>query len=718
MGAMRGRFGVSAVVATSAALLSAHPALAQTQPQSPLIDPLLGITVTATRLDEARDSIQPSLGATTYDFTSRTISNVPLGENAPMNQVLLRAPGVVQDSFGQIHIRGDMGDVQYRLDGVQLPAGLSLFNNILATRYAGRISLLTGTLPAQYGLQKGGIVDITVKSGTTDPGVDASFTAGSRNYIQPAFSYGGRSGPIDYFLSGQFIHNGLGIENPTASYTPIHDDTDQGYFLAKLTDIVDDNTRIAFIGGGATSRFQIPNVPFQIPSFTVFGVSNWNSGILDQRQWENTYFGIASLQKSYQDLNFQVSGFARYSSLYYQPDAIGDLLFNGIAPWTNRKTFAAGVQGDGAWKITSNHTLRGGFLIQRERATASTIGNALPLVTDPDTGEQTPSDQPVPFTDSSDITGWTYSVYLQDEWRVVPTVTVNFGLRFDAITAPSSEKQLSPRINVVWQPNETFTVHAGYSRYFAPPPLLQISAASIATLAGTVAFPEVATNDPVKAERADYFDVGVTAKPLPGLTLGLSAYYKIAQNELDVGQFGAPITLTSFNYGNAIIKGVEFAASYDEGPWSIYFNGAFGRGIGKNINSAQFNFGAAELAYIASNYIILDHSQEWTMSAGAAYTFNADKDWATKLSADMLFGSGLRSTVVTPNDISLPNYTQINASLVQNIPVTAGKGTAIRLDVINLFDTSYQIRNGTGIGVGAPQFGPRRTFLVTLQQKF
>src|SRR5882724_7620450 len=191
---MRWRIGVSAAVAGSA-LLSACPALTQTQQQSPITDPSLDITVTATRLDEARSSIQPSLGATTYGFTPRTIDNVPLGENAPLSQVLLRAPGVVQDSFGQIHIRGDMGDVQYRLDGVQLPAGLSLFNNILATRYAARISLLTGALPAQYGLQKGGIVDITVKSGTTDPGGDATFTTGSRDYIQPAFSYGGRSGP-------------------------------------------------------------------------------------------------------------------------------------------------------------------------------------------------------------------------------------------------------------------------------------------------------------------------------------------------------------------------------------------------------------------------------------------------------------------------------------------------------------------------------------------
>jgi outer membrane receptor protein involved in Fe transport len=713
---MRRRIGVSMAV-VGVALIAARPALTQTKPDETIID----LNVTAKRLDLARSSIQPSLGATTYDFTQRTIENVPLGENAPLNQVLLRAPGVVQDSFGQIHVRGDHGNVQYRLDGVQLPQGLSLFNNILATRYANQMSLLTGALPAQYGLNTAGIVDITLKSGSTDPGGEASITGGSRDYAQPAFSYGGRTGKIDYFAAGQFIHNGLGVENPTPSITPLHDDTDQWYGLLKLTGIVDENTRLAFIAGGASSRFQIPNVTFVSPTFTVFGNTDWNSGILDQRQWEKTYFAIASLQKSYQDVNFQLSGFARYSSLSYQPDAIGDLLYNGIAPWTKRTSFATGVQGDGSWKVANSHTLRGGFLVQRERATSFTQGNVLPLVpSDPDdpTSDLVPSDQPIGFTDGSDLIGWTYSVYLQDEWRIVPTVTVNFGLRFDAVNGSTTENQLSPRINVVWQPTPMFTFRAGYARYFTPPPLLQVSANSIATLAGTVGAPEVTTNDAVRAERSDYFDVGVTVKPIRGLTVGLSAYYKIAQNLLDEGQFGAPIALTSFNYANAIVKGVEFNASYDEGPWSLYFNGAFGNGIGTNINSAQFNFGAAELAYIANNYIFLDHSQGWTMSSGAAYTFNPASDWATRISTDMLFGSGLRTTVVTPNDVSLPNYAVVNASLVQKIPIRLGKGTQVRFDVINLFDNQYQIRNGLGVGVGAPQFGQRRTFLVGLTQKF
>jgi outer membrane receptor protein involved in Fe transport len=712
---MRRRIGLSMAVAGSL-LAAAGPTFGQTKPDETTID----LDVVAKRLDVARNSIQPNLGATVYDFGKRVIENVPQGENAPLNQVLLRAPGVVQDSFGGIHVRGDHGNLQYRLDGVQLPEGLTLFNNILATRYANQMSLLTGALPAQYGLRNAGVVDITLKSGSTDPGGDASVTGGSRNYSQTALSYGGRSGAIDYFAAGQFIHDGLGIENPTARLNPIHDNTDQWYGLAKITGIVDDNTRLSFIAGGASSRFQIPNVPFQNPNFTVNGTNYWNSSALDQRQWEKTYFAIASLQKSYADLNYQLSAFTRYSSLQYKPDLFGDLFYNGIAPWTTRTSFTTGVQGDGAWKVASSHTLRAGFLVQRERATSTTNGNVLPLMADPDDpdAEPIPSDQPTVFFDRSNLSGWTYSVYLQDEWRVVPTVTVNFGVRFDAISAPTQEYQFSPRVNVVWQPAETFAARIGYSRYFTPPPLLQVSTASVAALAGTVVAPEVTTNSRAKAERSHYFDAGVTAKPLPGLTASLSVYYKIAQNLLDEGQFGAPIELTTFNYRDAIVKGVELGLAYDQGPWSVYFNGAFGNGIGRNINSAQFNFAAPELAYIANHYIVLDHIQGWTMSAGAAYTFNPDQPWATRISADMLFGSGLRTTVVTPNDTSLPNYGVFNASLVQKLPIGLGKSTQLRFDVINLFDNSYQIRTGEGVGVGAPQFGQRRTFLLGLAQKF
>ena len=715
---MRRIFGWSSVCSLFAGMASAS---AQTEPATqPPPSTLPGITVTATKMDEERSAILPSLGATKYDFSRTAIQNTPQGENAPLNQVLLRAPGVVQDGFGQVHVRGDHGSLQYRLDGVQLPEGLSLFSQILSPRFANSMSLLTGALPAQYGLRTAGVVDIGVKSGTTNPGAEASFMGGSYNWVQPSAQYGGRSGNIDYFAVGQYVGNSIGIENPMSAWTPIHDDTAQWYGLAKVTGIVDENTRLAFIGGGASARYQIPNNINQVPNFTVFGNSTWDSSILDQRQWESTYFGIASLQKTYADFNMQLSGFARYSQLNYQPDAIGDLLYNGFAPWAQRTSFATGAQGDASWKVVPRHTLRGGFLIQRERVTSFAQANALPLVPDPADPDAPaiPGDTTVGITDGSDLTGWTYSVYLQDEWKALPTLTVNAGLRFDAITGTISENQLSPRINVVWEPTPEITLRAGYARYFVPAPLNQVSVAALAARAGTTAATEVMTNDPVRAERSHNIDIGLTVKPVDGLTIGFSGFYKWAENYLDKGQFGAPVFQTAFNYSSAQVRGFELFANYDKGPWSLYANLAWSQVNSINITSAQFNFEQAELDYIASNWIFADHNQSWTGSAGAAYVFNMDSDWATRVSADLLYGNGLRQTIVTPNDAALPAYATLNLSVTQRLPINGSKGTNVRFDAINVTDGQYQLRTGTGVGVGAPQFGMRRAFFVTMSQKF
>ncbi len=136
--------------------------------------------------------------------------------------------------------------------------------------------------------------------------------------------------------------------------------------------------------------------------------------------------------------------------------------------------------------------------------------------------------------------------------------------------------------------------------------------------------------------------------------------------------------------------------------------------MGKDINSAQYNFGADELAYIQDNYIHLDHDQTYDGSVGAAYVFNQDTH-PTRVSADLLVQSGLRaSTPTIPNGLALPSYATGNFSLVQTIAAN----TDLRLDVLNITDTVYEIRNGTGVGVGAPQYGIRRSFLAGITHRF
>lgn len=205
---------------------------------------------------------------------------------------------------------------------------------------------------------------------------------------------------------------------------------------------------------------------------------------------------------------------------------------------------------------------------------------------------------------------------------------------------------------------------------------------------------------------------------LPGLRVGVDAYYKQATNLIDEGQFGAPIILTAFNYAKGQVNGVEFSSSYDRGPWSLHGNLAYSRAIGKDINSAQFNFSADELAYISQRYIHLDHDQRWTGSGGVAYTAFQGTGYPARLSADLLVGSGLRADGTVPNGRALPGYYTVNLSAVQTLNIGYLHGTQLRFDVINLLDRTYEIRDGTGVGVGAPQHGLRRTVLAGIAQRF
>ena len=59
------------------------------------------IVVTAQHLDEGRANIQTQTGASTYTIDAAAIAATPGGDNTLLNQVIMQAPEVAQDSFGQ-----------------------------------------------------------------------------------------------------------------------------------------------------------------------------------------------------------------------------------------------------------------------------------------------------------------------------------------------------------------------------------------------------------------------------------------------------------------------------------------------------------------------------------------------------------------------------------------------------------------------------------------
>jgi outer membrane receptor protein involved in Fe transport len=716
--------GGAAVAGTETAPLdTAESASAADSAAAATVDALPAIVVTAQHLDEERSHIQTQTGASTYTIDAQAIAATPGGANTLLNQVVLQAPDVAQDSFGQFHVRGEHAGLQYRINGVILPEGIAVFGQTLDPRLISSISLVTGALPAEYGLRTAGIIDITTKSGLQAPGGFVSVYGGSHGEIQPSVAYGGGAGSFSYFVTGDFIRDDLGIESPDGSSNPIHDHTTQYHGFGYFEDILNEENRVALMLGSSVGKFQIPDLYGEQPSLglQVGDLSTFPSQNLNENQREVTQFGALSWQHSAGAFNVQSSFTARYSSLTFEPDFPGDLLFTGISQNAYKQNVAYAVQSDANYALGDAHTLRGGVFLQTDHSISETASQV--LLADP-AGPGGYGTVPETITDNGTATEWIYSAYLQDEWKPLPDFTVNYGLRFDKFTAYTADKQVSPRLNVVWQALTDTTVHAGYSRYMSPPPFELVGGKDITLFAPTSSPPLSPNAAPPQAEHANYYDAGVQQKVTRHLTLGLDTYYKQSTNLVDEGQFGAPIILTPFNYRYGKQYGAEFTTNYTAGNFTAYLNLAVQSAKGKDIDSAQFNFSQTDLDYIANNWIHLDHEQQHTASGGLSYIHEG-----TRVSADFLMGSGLRADLELPpgqtngyggddipNGEHLPYYTQLNAGISHVFDLTNAGTLTARFDVINALDKIYEIRNGTGVGVGAPQFGPRRGFFFGLSK--
>jgi outer membrane receptor protein involved in Fe transport len=671
------------------------------------------------KFDAARQNIVAPIGATSYQINHQAIEALPQGNNATLDKVLLQFPGVTQDSAasGELHVRNEHANIQYRINGIMLPDGVGAFGQILDTGIVGSLALLTGALPAQYGLRTAGVLDIETKADAFNNSGSVSVYGGSHGTITPSFEYGGTVGQTQYFVSGRYFGSNLGIENPTPANEAIHDRTSQEKGFLYLSTVIDPTSRLTFMSGVSNSTYQIPNNPGQTPNFTAFGVSNFDSTILNEHQNEFNQFNVVAYQKSGDGIDYQLSYFNRYSQLHFMPDPVGDLVFNGVASNVYRQSYVNGIQEDTAWRIGYAHTLRFGFSVSAERSLVTNISTVLPLVDPADPGAGT-IDAPFSIFDSSAKTGWLFGTYLQDEWKITNKLTLNAGLRFDQMNQYVDANQFSPRVSLTWKPYDGTTFHAGYARNFTPPQQVIAAPTNLAlvtppTAPANTQTPEVPINSPVLPERSHVFDVGVVQKiyPIPGLEIGVDGYYKIARDLLDDGQFGAAYVLNGFNYDRGENIGLEFKSSYINGNFRIYGNVALAKQIATTIVSNQFLFAQDEINYIATHYIYTDHAQVLTASAGASYLWNG-----TRFSASMIYGSGLRSGFA--NTDHLPSYTQVNAGVSREFLFPGWtKPTTLRFDVVNLFDKIYEIRDGSGIGVFAPQFGPRRGFFVGISQK-
>ena len=626
------------------------------------------IVVTGQRLDAARAKIEPSLGASTYTLTNDTIENRPGGETRTLGTILQQVPGVRTDGQGTLIVRGAPGGVQYRLNNVILPEGVAEFGESLSARLADKTELITGALPAQYGLAAGSVVNITTKNGLYQGGGgQAELYGGSHRTIEPAFEWATAMGGTSLFASGSYRRSDIGLGAPDARHRPLHDRSQELEGFAFLDHVIDEDSRVSLILGSSNEHNQIPGLP-------ISGLDGASSRRGDQRT--ANHHAIASYQVGVGDLTLQVSLSTLLSRARVNPEEALSIAVDGVARSRNDRRESVGTQIEAVYGVDVAHTLRAGVIASVDHQRRN---------------ERLATSATVDLSRATDRR-LTTSAFLEDEWKILPRLTANFGVRVDRVSGLSSPTHFGPRASLSWAGPGGVTLHSGYARYLIAPPL----------------------GEARTGERDDYFDVGALRKS-GDVTVGIDAYSRMSRNLLGERMWPYGPIGDSFAYRRGRSQGVELLATYADGPVTVWASAALARSRGRGISLGRSLFSGNQLADADSHWVRTDLDQTLTASAGASRRFGP-----LLLSADLLYGSGSPRTAtgLRVNAARLPAHSTLDLAAVYRLKLSEDRPLDLRLDVTNITDRRYALSDGTRLAGGTRQWTPGRGIFVGLEQGF
>ncbi len=670
----------------------------------------LTLPVNASRI-RAQNGVSTT-GANKYTVTAQDIANLPRGENTTITDVLTQMPGVAIDQNQQIHIRNTEGpQFQYQINGVMVPIDINTnppFISMINPLFIKQLSLLDGIVPARYGFATGGVVNIETKDGCAQPGGSASVYGGQRNTLQPSFQYGGCDGSFSYYVSGLYSQSNTAFSSATPAPDAIHDQTDQGQGFGFFAYDLNPTTRLSLITSFATSKNQLPNRSNLIPQFGLAGVGAYPSADINSYLNFRDYLGILALNGlAAPGLTYQLAYAAHYISQNFEPDNVGELLYQGVASTAFHSDLDNTLQADLSYQL-GNHTLDAGLYLGEYGVEAddrslvfedSDNCNIVP-------GSPVPSCTPVRRINNANKINLLSGLYLQDTWQITEKLRANFGVRWDRLSGFTYNNQVSPTINLVYLLRPETTLHAGFARYMQVPSFQGISPGAPAAFAGTTGLAGTGATTPQTED--DYEgDAGIVHQLTKHLTLSEDAFYEYTYHYLDTGQFGVVPIFAPFNYRHGYIWGTETALTYNVENLSMHASTTIGRNMQEGVASGQFNFSPDELSYINKHYIVLDHQPLYGASGGIAYHW---KPYFFSLEA--LYSSGLRGGFADLE--SLPHVVQTDVSAGRSFAVPHVGEVKDTITLLNIFDRTNLIRPAEGIGIFQAAYGPRITVYDTL----
>jgi hypothetical protein len=565
-----------------------------------------------------------------------------------------------------------------------------------------QMSLLDGILPSRYSYATGGVLNIQTKDGCEQPGGSASMYGGQRDTVQPSFQYGGCDGKFSYYVSGLYSMSNSAFSSATPAPDAIHNSTIGGQGFGFFAYDVNPTTRLSLTTSVSASNNELPNQNNLTPEFKLEGVTNYPSADINSYLDFRDYLGILALNGApAPNLTYQLAYATHYISQSFEPDNVGELLYQGIASNAFHSDFDNTLQADLTYKVGDHSLGAGGYLGAYD---VEADDNSLVFPVD-SAGMQT-SKVPERVINNTNKVNLLSGIYLEDTWQITEKLRANVGVRWDRLSGFTDHNQVDPTINLVYMPWLSTTLHGGFARYMQVPSFQGISSGTPEAFKGTTG--EAGTGTVTPETEDDYeWDVGVVHQLTKQVTISEDAFYEYTKHYLDTGQFGDVPIFAPFNYKHGYIWGTETAITYTSENLTAHASTTIGRNMQKGVATGQFNFDPDELGYINRHYIVLDHQPLYGAAGGIAYHW---KPWM--FSADVIYSSGLRGGFADLE--SLPHVVQVNLAAQRSFHLPSIGEVTDRITLLNIFDRTNLIRPAEGIGIFQAAYGPRITVYDTL----
>jgi outer membrane receptor for ferrienterochelin and colicin len=674
---------------------------------------------------KAKKRILPKSSTSKQEVTQERIRQLPQGDAIPLPKLIsTTTPGVVPGAFGQLFIRGNHANIQYRLDGIQLPDSPSnTFGEVFSARNIDKLEVITGGVPAEFGQRLGAVINIASKTGPLEGAGKVELNYGSYRTFSPFGYYGGSSGDgsFHYFLSANYGRTDRGLDTPApesltnprqGSNVANHDGARNNNQFGKFDWQLNNEDKLTAVLLHSYNFYEIPTFPSSFrptdPIFQANYTDAYGNGPVpytpattnDTQAERNAYLQLVWKHTFDETTFLQVGPFVKYSTLRVVNDPTNDLSSTQVPSSSFSEDKHAnnyGLKVDLSLRPHPQHAVKTGvqFLGSRSEGNITVISN------DPaGTG-------PVTVTDNSPSTGYFESAYVQDDYALTPELILNVGLRFDAVQfkfggTSSSDSLLQPRLGLSYALDESTKVHAFYGKLFQPAPVENLRS-TFTPLTGVLAPYDI------KAEKDDYVEAGVM-RILPGdHAVAVTGYYKWAKDMLDDAQLLNTSIAQPYNFQKGYAYGVEVAVNGNlSEEWTDFLNYSFVIAKGRGISGGIFAFNPSDLP--GDEYQYLDHVQVHTFTAGTTYTHGPFWwSFTTQL------GGGLRTG--PNNTATLPAHLTFDSSVGYEF-----KGESwwsrfkVSGDVLNILDNAYPISLANGFN--GNHYAAGRQFFARLTKEF